>query len=38
MNTINTRKRIEEDLSLLKNMIYRMSGLASESLERRSGR
>ncbi len=34
MNTINTRKRIEEDLSLLKNMIYRMSGLASESLEK----
>ena len=34
MKTINTRKTIEEDLSLLKNMIYRMSGLASESLEK----
>ncbi len=34
MNTINTRKRIEEDLSLLKDMIYRMNGLASESLEK----
>lgn len=34
MDVINTRKRIEEDLSLLKNMIYRMSGLAAESIER----
>ena len=34
MDVINTRKRIEEDLSLLKNMIYRMSGLADESIER----
>ena len=34
MDVINTRKRMEEDLSLLKNMIYRMSGLAAESIER----
>ncbi len=34
MNTINTRKRIEEDLSALKTMLYRMSGLATESLEK----
>ncbi|MDO5115362.1 MAG: phosphate signaling complex protein PhoU [Synergistaceae bacterium] len=34
MDTINTRKRIEEDIALLKSMIYRMSGLASESLEK----
>lgn len=34
MNTINTRRRIEDDLSVLKSMIYRMSGLASESLEK----
>ncbi|MEG1603193.1 MAG: phosphate signaling complex protein PhoU [Cloacibacillus sp.] len=34
MNTINPRKRIEEDLASLKSMVYRMSGLASESLEK----
>ena len=33
MATINTRKRLEEDLSALKNMIYRMGGMAAESVE-----
>ena len=33
MTTINTRKRLEEDLSALKNMIYRMGGMAAESVE-----
>ncbi len=33
MPTINTRKRLEEDLSALKNMIYRMGGMAAESVE-----
>ncbi len=33
MSTINTRKRVEEDLSSLKNMIYRMCGMAGESVE-----
>lgn len=34
MTTINTRKRLEEDLSALKNMIYRMSGMTAEAVER----
>lgn len=33
MTTINTRKRLEEDLSALKNMIYRMSGMTAEAVE-----
>lgn len=33
MTTINTRKRLEDDLSALKNMIYRMSGMAAASVE-----
>lgn len=33
MATINTRKRLEEDLSALKNMIYRMSGMTAEAVE-----
>lgn len=34
MDMINTRKRIDDDISALKNMVYRMSGLAAESLEK----
>ncbi len=33
MTTINTRKRLEEDLLALKNMIYRMGGMAAASVE-----
>ena len=34
METINTRKRIEDDLSELKRMIFRMGRMAGESLEK----
>lgn len=34
MNIINTRKRIEEDLDVLKSMVYKMSGMAGESLDK----
>lgn len=34
MENISTRKRIEEDLALLKSMIYRMNSLVAESLEK----
>ena len=33
MTAINTRKRLEEDLSALKNMIYRMGGMTAEAVE-----
>ena len=34
METLNTRKRIEDDLSELKRMIFRMGRMAGESLEK----
>lgn len=34
MNAVSTRKKLEDDLSALKNMIYRMGGMASESMEK----